>query len=1085
MRYLPVGEHLFFDTHRCILIHTECWGTKERKEYLSLPKRAQYLIQRSGKQEHSLLITQGNATSCQLSEEGGAWQAWLEEHRAFAFQGHDGRISLLKEKRRRGSEGYWYAYQRHKGRVLKCYVGRSARLSLERLEEIAAKLSSEGAALPPQSQHSQQQTPQAERAISPFASPSLEPLLLPKLQLPRYQPSLLQRDHLLTLLNQGLEYKVTLISAAAGYGKTTLVSQWLTTRSQRPDSPHAAYITFDEGDNDPVRFWRYLIAACQQLQPDLGKGALDLLHAHLLPSFKPLDAMLIALLNDVSHLKHPGMLILDNLHVITSPQIAATLSFFLEHLPASLHLVLLVRGDPPFSLARLHARNEMLDISPLLMRFSLEETSAFLAQELSFTLSPRTVHQIHERLEGWPVGLRFLVEMLRWATHEQEIEPILSAFSGGMEHSLSRQALNIRDYFLHEIFHTLPEEMQTFLLHTCMLPRLTASLCDALTERDDSARLLTMLRKGDCFLMPLNWEGTWARYYPLFAEAMQQEARRRLGEERIRALALRASAWYEAHGLLPEAIETSFTAAAYHRATRLIALSLEQYQQINEPGTTEWYRLKRWLERLPEADLEHHPDLCLYAARNLLFHSLGEPSCKERIHHLLQVAEQQWRETNTTTKLAEVFAFHALLARQEGKILQSVSWATQALAWLPREAVTWRILALTAVGIGELHNGTVATAREHFLAALPLNEQQGSPTGTRATRSRLCRVSFEMGELRQAAEQLRQLQAEARSVSDHDDIARTQGELAQIFYQWNDLPAAEQAAQEALALGEQMNIEEVQARASVLLAHIEYRHGQAAQAQQRLTAWLACRQTTASLHTSREVQAQLVRIQLADGDLASVRRWMASHQNNEERVPRYQRQCEQLLRARFLLAKAETIAAIELLEQLCTATLRTGHLHFRLEVQVVLALAYARLQAYEKAREQLVEVLETARSEGYLRLFLDEGKELAHLLRALLPSLHEKALLVYMRQILSAFAQESGTSDGQAGGGSTFLPEPLSPQEQNVLRLLIAGNSNAEMASALVVSINTIRTHVQSIYRKLGVHNRLAASAVATQLKLV
>ncbi|GHP00526.1 helix-turn-helix transcriptional regulator [Reticulibacter mediterranei] len=969
--------------------------------------------------------------------------------------------------------------------MLKCYAGRSAQLSLERLEDIAAKLSSEGAVLPPQSQHSQQHTPRAERTASTFASPSLEPLLLPKLQLPRHQPSLLQRDHLLTLLDQGLEYKVTLISVAAGYGKTTLVSHWLTTRSQRSDFPHAACITFDEGDNDPIRFWRYMIAACQQWQPELGKGALDLLHEHLLPSFKPLDAMLIALLNDVSHLEHPGMLILDNLHVITSPQIAATLSFFLEHLPASLHLVLLVRGDPPFSLARLRARNEVLDISPLSMCFSLEETSAFLAQELSFTLSPRAVHQVYERLEGWPVGLRFLVEMLRWSAHEQEIEHILTAFFGSTEHSISRQALNIHDYFLHEIFHTLSEEMQTFLLHTCMLPRLTASLCDALTKRDDSVHLLTMLRKGDCFLMSLDWEGTWARYHPLFAEAMQQEARRSLGEERIRALAIRASRWYEADGLLPEAIETAFTAAAYHRAARLIARSLEQHQQINEPGTTEWYRLKRWLERLPEADLEHHPDLCLYAARNLLFHSLEAPSCKERIHHLLLVAEHHWRETNTTAKLAEVFAFRALLARQEGRILQSVSWATQALAWLPQKAVTWRILALSAVGIGELHNGILVTAREHFLAVLPLNEQQGSPTGARATRSRLSRVSFEMGELRQAAEQLRQIQAEARSVSDHDDIARTQGELAQIFYQWNDLAAAEQAAHEALLLGEQMNIEEVQARASALLAHIEHRHGQTAQAMHRLTAWLAQRQTTASLHTSREVQARLVRIQLADDDLASVRRWAVSHQNNEERVPRYQRQCEQLLRARFFLARAETITAIELLEQLSTAALRTGHLHFRLEVQVVLALAYAKLRAYEKAREQLVEVLETTRGEGYLRLFLDEGKELALLLRALLPSLHEKALLVYVRQILGAFAQESRSSDEQKVVDTMLLPEPLSPQEQKVLRLLVAGNSNAEMASALVVSINTIRTHVQSIYRKLGVHNRLAASAVANQLKHV
>jgi LuxR family maltose regulon positive regulatory protein len=1035
-----------------------------------MPKSAQYIVSWSQENATYLFIRPENATSPSQSLVGEDWHAWLESHHSFAFHGRNGKLNLLKEKRNRGSEGYWYAYQRHGKQMLKRYIGRSSQLSMVSLEEMASSLS-------------QEQVVEAKPRLPSEPASNLlqfEPLLMPKLQLPRLQKSLLPREHLLELLDKGMERKVTLIAGPAGYGKTTLVGQWIAERGTRPNFPRVASVTLDEGDNDPIRFWRYIIAACQKFRTDFGKEALELLLAHRLPPFKPLEFMLTSLLNELSQLDHSSILILDDFHMISSPQVFETLNFFLDHLPTSFHLILLIRGDLPFSLARLRARNELLDIYPPDLGFSLDETRAFLEQELSFTLSPKIVRQIHERLEGWPTGLRLLTSTLRWPNQEQEIENMLSTFEGSY--------WSFQDYFLNEVLQTLSTEQQDFLFQTSVLPRITASLCNAVTGLQDSTRLLAELRGGDLFLAPLDRIGEWSRYQSFFAEVMQQEARRRLGDERLRRISAGASIWYEEHGLLTEAIETALDATDFSRAAHLIEL-IQNKQQSEAPTVLELYSLHRWAERLPEDELKRHPDLCIQFAMTILFLFMEGPRLpdkKERIQTLLQLAEQHWRDANNTAKLAEVFAFRALLARQEGKMLQAVTWAKQSLAWLPSEDRRWRNLDLSVVGMGEMLDGSIANARESLLEAYILSEQQGNLTYARATQGMLTWASFEQGELRHAAEQFRQMQAEARAQEDSDDIARTQSGLAQLAYQWNNLEEAKLAAQETLEIGEQMQVEEFQVFATIRLALVENARGQAALAKQRLTSWLARAQMPISPHSYQlhhQVQSTLARIQLASGELTAVEHWFAANEKREENLPRLQRQREQLLYARLLIAQGAIPTAIEQLESLYTSAIQTGHRYFSIESQVVLILALSRQGSHEKARKQLHQLLETTRAEGYLRLYLDEGEEMADLLRALLPHLREKTLLAYVRQILNAFAQEINSPENIPN--TTLLLDPISPQEQKVLRLLVAGNSNAEIARQLVVSVNTVRTQVQSIYRKLNVNNRVEASSVAHQLELV
>ncbi|GHO86365.1 LuxR C-terminal-related transcriptional regulator [Dictyobacter formicarum] len=1030
-----------------------------------MPKSARYKV--SWSEERTAYVLTGPAADDalpSLTGDGQQWLAWLEGQRAFAFYGRHGQLNLLKEKRTRGRDGYWYAYQRHGAKMVKRYVGASTQLSMERMETIAELLT-----------HGEQETTLAR-------APQLESLLLPKLQLPLLPKSLIARPQLLALLDKSLDYKLTFISGSAGYGKTTTVGQWIAHHTHTHPAPFGlTSLVLDESDNDPVRFWHYIIAACQKLRADVGREALELLQAHRLPPFKPLEMMLTTLLNELSQLEQPCTLVLDDFHVIHSAQVIASLNFFLDHLPTSFHLIILMRGDLPFNAARLRARNELLDIYPPDLNFSLEETKAFFEQELPFVLSPKLLRQIYARIEGWPTGLRLLTRALRRSEyHQEEAEQLLAHVAGSY--------WNVQEYFLNEILHTLSPELQTFLLQTCILPRVTATLCDVITERQDSARLLETLRAGDLFLIPLDGIGEWARYLPLFAEAMQQEARRRLGDEQLRQLMARASLWYEEHAFVVEAIDMALNAEIPIRAARLIERFLEEKRQANIPTIPDYYRLCHWLGRLPASELESHPELCLNYALALLFISYEEaiaPDRQEYIHQLLRLAEQYWRDVNDTAKLAEVFALRALQARKEGKLLQAVTWAKQSLAWLPQEDQLWRNLSLTVVGMGEAFDGHLERAYDFLFEAQLLSEQQHNLTYVRAAIGMLSWVVFEQGKLLLASEQYLQMQRQARLYEDYDDIAHTQLALAQIAYQWNRLDEAEQAVDEVLEIGERMHVEEFEARAVLSLALIEQARGQYSQAQQRLTAWLARRPVFSSpfsYQLTRLVQAVQARIQLAAGDLAAVKHWLNSIERRSANIPLLQRQREQLLQLRLQLAEGEVTAAIGQLEYLAASAQETGHTYFWLEVQVVLVLAYARQGAYARAHEQLHQVLRSTYTESYVRLFLDEGEELAHLLRHCASHLHEKGLHAYVLRLLNAFAQES---ESEMAVNALAPQEILSSQEQKVLRLLAAGNSNAEIASELVVSVNTIRSQVQSIYRKLNVNNRVEASSVASQLNFL
>lgn len=563
-------------------------------------------------------------------------------------------------------------------------------------------------------------------------------MLTPKFQLPPLHPSLVSRGRLLALLDRGLEHKLTLVSAPAGFGKTTLVRQWVAERDKQQHVPPVAWVSLDTRDNDPVRFWHYLMVACQVFHDDLAHEALALLHTIPQPPFESslTETALAAFLNALAQCEAGGLLLLDDYHVITSPLIQETMTFFLEHLPAGIHVMLLTRSDPPFPLARLRARNELYEVRTPALRFSPEETAAFLQQTIAVPLVPKITQQINTYLEGWAAGLRMLSLALQGRTASTEIEPFLRAFVG------NQRAL--QEYFLAEVLDIQPEPVQRFLLQTSVLGRLTGSLCDAVTGEHGSEHVLERLERENLFLEPLDHAGPhafrmdrrWYRYHGLFAEVIRAEARRRLGEDALRVLSSHASHWYEAQGLYAEAVESALHAQDYEKAAALIERILEAphtYQQVNE-----YHTHYHWLEQIPEC-----------------------------------------------------------------------------------------VLHLSVAGKAELlYHGRVDEARSLLGEAASLCEEIHNQYFKHATTNMLATVFFEQGALSRAAEYYQRALGEARERMYSDDMGYALLGLARIAYERNELEAAQQQAEEVLAIGKSLAHEGHEIQATLLLARVQHARGE-------------------------------------------------------------------------------------------------------------------------------------------------------------------------------------------------------------------------------------------------------------------
>lgn len=1047
-----------------------------------MPKTATYALIWSADQE-TYLWRDGDGPAAPGA--GEAWTAWLAAQRSFAFQGRAGRLTLLKEARQ-GGVGYWYAYRRQGRQTRKHYAGRSEDLTLARLEAIAAALN------PPASGPATPFVPQApgiparpggedagpqEIALQP-REPA--PLLAPKLQPPRLHSGLIRRARLLAQLDAGLERRLIVVNAPAGCGKTTLVRQWLTEREGQPGVPTVGWVALDPRDNDPLRFWRYAITACGAFLADRGQAALDALDAppRLSRGQSPVEATVTTLLNTWTASGHDGLLVFEDYHAITAPQIHETLAFLLDHLPVTGHVLIITRQNPPLPLARWQGAGNLTELYASDLLFTADETRAFLQATTPVPLTANLLREVAMRVEGWPAGLRLLAAMLAGQTDHEAVETITRGFAGTHQ--------RIQEYVVSEFFSELPAPVQSFVLETSVLTRLTPALCAAITGRANSAELLAALDRGNVLLEPLDNAGLWYRYHSLLAGAMQEEARRRLGADTLRDLSRRASRWYADHQMPAEAIEASLAAEDMEQAARLIlsicnseSLLIGSHLLPQVPG---FHTLRRWLDTLPDPIFAAYPALWPIQAMALLFVFLLDmmrppDAVQAQIEDCLDKAERAFRAAGHRAGLGEVFAFRSMLHRQRGDFTMAAQYAHEALGLLPADDRAARAISYNAIGFLEVHSGQVAAAEQALRAAQTLCERLGNHAFVRANMGMLSWALYEHGKLHESATLLRRMLVEARAQGDLDDVVRAQQLLGSLSYQWNDLDQAQNQIAESLRLSASFaHADDALMGAELVQAQIEAARGAGAAALARcarLIARLEHYTDPAQYHMYRRARAMQARLHLASGDLAAAQHWAAGRDPLWTEIPAGDQAHEQRILIRLLIATDQAAAALPLIEAALQTAHATGHMQAARETQVLLALAHSALKHPPEARQALQATLAAAYPEGAIRLFVDEGEPLAALLRSLLPTLEDKALLAYARAILRAFTADAGAPVAD-----------LSAQERRVLRLLAAGRSNPEIAGDLVVSINTVKAHIKHIYSKLDVTSRREAGAAAQRLGL-
>ncbi|GCF11294.1 LuxR C-terminal-related transcriptional regulator [Dictyobacter arantiisoli] len=1036
------------------------------------------------------------------------WFEWLGKATSTTFSYYSSHGSYTARKEQVGNHRggwYWKAYRKSQGTLYRAYLGKAEDLTMERLDEIARTLARRiHGQYAASSDFSEVELQPASQKNSITA---VTPLLSTKLHPPRLPALLVDRFRLLRLLDG--RQKLILIRTPAGFGKTTLMTQWIAYRErqathlaniQRHPSP-VAWLSLDSSDNDLIRFWSALIAACQVYRAHLGQKTLEHLSqvARSPCSSSSLETALTFLLNDLEHTGSPGVIILEDYHTIEHPRIHETLTFFIEHLPASLQIVLLTRSTPSLPLVRWRASGDLLEISSSQLRFDALETITFFQQVLPQTITQEAMVTLSSPLEGWAAGLRLLVLSVQNQVTEQTIKSVLTSLPEG---ATSHAHQSIQEYFLSEILAAQPEALQFFLLQTSILCRLAASLCDAVTGRQDSADWLIVVERSGCFLEAM--DSTWYRYHALFAESMRVEASRRLGEEALRNLWARASRWYAEHALPVEAIDAALAAQQFEQAAHLI-------EQLNETSSfSEYHTMCRWMQWLPAALLPAHPTLCFLFARAQFFAEdhRGLPWNLEPVEDLLQAAEEGWRKCGNLHQVGVLYAFRATFTVVHGLLAPATAFAQQALQLLPSltsgpterslalrpaEWIEWYCGSLLALGLEAMQEGVFDKAHHILLEAYIASMKHAERVFTRIVGRLLGEVCIELGELHQAASYYQQTLAEPPWQDERgESLFRVQVAcgLIRLAYERNELETAERLLQEASLHTYSGNFPHGEEDAHVKLALLKilllYARGKVADAQAALSPLFVRLQAFTIPGMLPLVPDMLIwqaRLQIADTDLVGASRTI--DMLNGYTLSPLQQEALRLLSARLSFAMGETDSALSGLLQLLPLCERGRHVTRVLEIRLLLALTYAARKQEQEAQKQLVLALAQARTAGLMRIFLNEGEPLATLLHSLLPTLSEKPLRAYARHLLHAFVTSFPVSSISRNVTREAFLEPLSPQEQRVLTLLVAGRSNPEIAAALIVSVNTVKGHIKNLYRKLSVTNRQEASEVARSAQLI
>ncbi len=874
---------------------------------------------------------------------------------------------------------------------------------------------------------------------------------------------------------------MTLLSAPAGFGKSTLLASWLATGSPSSTAQRsAAWLSLDAGDNDPSLFWAYVITALRTAAPTMGAGAFALLEA---PQPAASQELLTALLNDLAELDQDVVLVLDDYHVIESRDVHDGMVFLLHHLPARLHLVLASRADPPLPLARLRARGELVEIRAADLRFTPEEAGAYLTEVMDLPLTSEDVSTLGNRTEGWIAALQLAALSMQG---RDDIAGFVAGFAGDDRY--------IVDYLVEEVLQSQPETVRTFLLQTSILNRMNAALCDAVTSRSDSRAMLDTLDRANLFLVPLDDRRRWYRYHHLFAEVLQA---RLLDEHReeVPALHRRASAWYAQHGEPDAAIEHALAAEDHILAADLIEAAIPALGRDRREAA-----LRGWLEKLPVDIFRARPVLSLGYVGAML--STGqvegvEPRLRDAERWLNGAGTETAAEEAPRTEMvvvdpeeyrrlpASIAVYRSGLALARGDTDATVGHARRALDLIDEHDHYRRGAAGALLGLALWGSGDLEAAHDAYADASSRFRRTGHIADVLGCAVTLADIRIVQGRLSDAMatyEKALQLAREqpGRVLRGTPDM---HAGIATIHRERGELDAAAEHLRRSNELGEHTGLPKHRYRWRVAMAELRHAQGDLDAAVKLLDE--AERVYVADFAPNvRPIAASRARVWLAQGRIGEALAWAREHGLSVDDDLSYLHEFEHVILARILLTRHRLEPAeqfhrdsVELLGRLLESAEVGGRAGTVLEVLVLQSLAHQLSGDLPAALLALERALTVAEPEGYVRVFVDEGVPMVVLLKA---AAARQIAPEYVRRLLAAFGTTEPPGHGTVPG--TIASEPLSEREREVLRLLGTDLSGPEIARQLVVSLNTVRTHTKNIYTKLGVNSRRAAVLRAEEL---
>jgi LuxR family maltose regulon positive regulatory protein len=932
------------------------------------------------------------------------------------------------------------------------------------------------------------------------------PILTTKLHVPSLRRDLVSRQRLLERLNQGLHRRLTLVSAPAGFGKTTLLAEWIQGLERGGDSPvKVAWISLDHGDNDPARFSAYLIEVLGRAGELLAQASVPGLE---FAGSRLQEQHLVELINQVATQPEAFVLVLDDYHLITSQAIHDAVVYLVDHLPENLHLILATRADPPLPLPRLRARDHLIELRQSDLRFTTEESAAFLNNVMGLGLSGGDVAALEARTEGWIAGLQMASLAMQARLSAGEGQGLGRSTRSDIIRALTGSHRFVLDYLIEEVLEQQPPPLQEFLLQTSILERLSGSLCDWVTgyreSREsgiapdfliphfpDSQSVLEHLEAANLFVVPLDDERRWYRYHRLFADLL----RRRLGQrfpDLVPALHRRASIWHEQQGSMAEAIEHALAAHDFERAANLIEERVEETFMRSEVTT-----FLNWMKRLPDEEVRRRPTLCFFHAWGLLMSGRSLDAVDQRLRDLACIQDGEAKGGVMGGRMA---AFHAYLMAFRADMHQAAELGQEALEHLPesdrflRGVVAW-ILSLARIADGDLQDGT-----EALREVARMGQEIGNPMIAVTALCHQARLQARQGRLHRAREILeRALHLATDSEGGRLPIAsEALIGLGDLEREWNDLEAAAGHLAEGITLARQWS-ELAAFDAYFPLLRVRLAQGDVVGAREALnTSRQIARRSKATKLDDLVSELQQAYFSTTQGDFDAAMRWAesrglvadrllephASHEEGEDLIRARLRKYEHLILARLLIRQDRAGEALDLLEPLLAQAQALGRIDLTIEIQILRALAWQAEGQETQAMASLDEALSLAEPSGYVRIFLDEGEPLARLL-------HQAATLgiasTYVATLLAALGgpESAGLEASSASLPVQTFVEPLSERELEVLRLLATGLSNPEIADELYIAVSTVRSHCKNIYGKLDVHRRWDAVQRGQDLGLI